>query len=91
MIMEALVLYSCNIGKGCKETAAQYYYTHPSLQEFVEGAERVLDKTVPTAVTQYVFPIYAMLSTQNLVLKLTNEYSISYNKTNVEFVHKKEF
>ena len=91
---EILVAFACLMkAQGCNEAAQAYYQQHPQLEELVRRQERLIDRTVPPMITQYIAPIAVLTvdPTRSLNVRLSNRLSIGYSKDNKTLLYKFDF
>ena len=91
MVIEALILYSCSVNKGC-QPAIQYYYTQSqSLQHFIADVDRRTKDESYRKFIELIVPIAQYGAGTRLILKVNKEFSIETSNTYNAVLFKHDF
>jgi hypothetical protein len=80
MLPEALVLLACTTSKGCTETSAHYYNTHPDFRRIVETNEKKVEEFVGPKVIATVGPFLYVAAGGTGTVRLPNHFSLQIGK-----------
>ncbi len=80
-MQEFLVAIACIYGDGCTETYSIYYDSKPSLQEFVAKSEREVKLLIGDNFVTYVAPPVLFLAGSTGTTKLSDNWSLEYNRS----------
>jgi hypothetical protein len=88
---EILVVIACLTGKGCPESAALYYDTHPELQSVKQVVEDKYISKIPDFIKNLIVPAIAIGGGASGSIKIDENFSIQGNKDEQTIVYNLSF